>query len=142
MGSRDIHTAEADLLRAIRESIGNFINTADDVITLVIISFSDGTTIFSSSNSGNVVNEFLSSSSSAISEIGLSFLEYSGMGSLGEVILRGERGYVIIRKLDEDVVLALGTLSRDLDKSLRLVDELERILLRVAEENKEKLILE
>ncbi|GEM_PF-2995231 len=126
---------EADILNTVKELVTSYVDSLDEIVTFVLLNTPDGLPVITTLDSGTAINEFLSASGSAISEIAYSYSEYTGIGGLNNVVIWGERGHVIVKRLDEHLILAVGFLSRDLRRTSEIVEDLGKLILESLKEN-------
>ncbi len=137
MAQSDSEFEEPDVLRKLREAVNDYVRELDEIVTFVLLSTPDGIPVVTTLDAGTAINEFLSASGSAISEIANSYSEYSGSGKLSGVIISGEKGHVVLRRLDDHLVLAIGFLSRNLSRGLEISIDMQKILSSIIQDEKE-----
>ncbi len=137
MTRSDSEFEEPDVLRRLREVVNDYVKGLDEIVTFVLLSTPDGIPVVTTLDAGTAINEFLSASGSAISEIASSYSEYSGSGKLSGVIISGDKGHVVLKRLDDHLILAIGFLSRNLSRSLEISVDIQEILSSIIQDEKE-----
>ncbi len=128
---------ESSLLKRMKEAVDDYIRSLDEIVTFVMLSTPDGLPVMTTLEAGTTINEFLSASGSAISEIAHSYSEYAGSGRLKGVVISGEKGCTILRKLDDNLVLAIGFLSRDITRNMEISSHMQNLLSSIIGDEKE-----
>ncbi len=134
MGSKE-DSKESYIVNRVKEAVNEYINGLDEVVTFVLLNTPDGLSVMTTLDTGTAINEFLSASGSAISEIARSYSEYSGIGALHSVIIWGERGHVIVKKLNDYLILAVGFLTKNIQRSMEIIGNMGVIILATLKES-------